>query len=82
LICHLKLYEGQIRGDRTAAYTSHYFYIVRNNNNACRFVFYTGVCKCQDFRSPYGALIDCDNHPHYNCSDEQRLLYFLMKYEI
>jgi hypothetical protein len=39
------------------------------------------VNKCQDFRSPFGALVDCNNQTHPNCSDEQRLLYFLMKYE-
>ncbi|CAF3648475.1 unnamed protein product [Adineta steineri] len=38
-----------------------------------------GVNKCQDFRSPFGALLDCNNQTHTNCSDEQRLLYFLMK---
>lgn len=43
------------------------------------FVFWTGVSKCQDFRSPFGALVDCANQSHINCSDEQRLLYFLMK---
>ncbi|CAF3490687.1 unnamed protein product [Adineta steineri] len=34
---------------------------------------------CQDFRSPFGALTDCSNRTRYNCSDEQRLLYFLLK---
>ncbi|CAF1335472.1 unnamed protein product [Adineta steineri] len=38
-----------------------------------------GVNKCQDFRSPFGALVDCNNQTNANCSDEQRLLYFLMK---
>jgi hypothetical protein len=46
------------------------------------FIFRTGVSKCQDFRSPFGALADCGNQTHINCSDEQRLLYFLMKYKI
>ncbi|CAF0847530.1 unnamed protein product [Adineta ricciae] len=36
--------------------------------------------KCQDFRSPFGALVDCDNNQtQIDCSDEQRLLYYLMK---
>ncbi|CAF4350311.1 unnamed protein product [Rotaria sp. Silwood2] len=39
----------------------------------------TDVSKCQDFRSPFGALIDCDNQTLVNCSDEQRLLFFLMR---
>ncbi|CAM2704116.1 unnamed protein product [Rotaria socialis] len=39
----------------------------------------TGLVRCQDFRSPYGTLADCDNRAVHNCSDEQRLLYFLMK---
>ncbi len=92
-ICHLKLYKGQIRGDQPAAYTSHYFQIVRyvfviNIKTIIiiiifiPFFFRTGVNKCQDFRSPFGALVDCNNQTHTNCSDEQRLLYFLMKYEI
>ncbi|CAF1146456.1 unnamed protein product [Adineta ricciae] len=34
---------------------------------------------CQDFRSPYGTLVDCSNRTRINCSDEQRLLYFLMR---
>ncbi|CAF3279536.1 unnamed protein product [Rotaria socialis] len=38
-----------------------------------------GLVRCQDFRSPYGTLADCDNRAVHNCSDEQRLLYFLMK---
>lgn len=42
----------------------------------------TDVSKCQDFRSPFGALVDCNNRTHFNCSDEQRLLFFLMRYEI
>lgn len=38
------------------------------------------VILCQDFRSPFGTLVDCDNRTTENtCSDEQRLLYFLMK---
>ncbi|CAF4918226.1 unnamed protein product, partial [Rotaria magnacalcarata] len=37
------------------------------------------LVRCQDFRSPYGTLADCDNRAVHNCSDEQRLLYFLMK---
>ncbi|CAF1197274.1 unnamed protein product [Rotaria magnacalcarata] len=37
------------------------------------------VSKCQDFRSPFGVLLDCDNRSSVNCSDEQRLLFFLMR---
>ncbi|CAF3382150.1 unnamed protein product [Rotaria sp. Silwood1] len=39
---------------------------------------YFFVAQCQDFRSPFGTLLDCDNRTPNNCSDEQRLLYFLM----
>ncbi|CAF4435824.1 unnamed protein product, partial [Rotaria sp. Silwood2] len=37
------------------------------------------LAQCQDFRSPFGTLLDCDSQTPNNCSDEQRLLYFLMK---
>ncbi|CAF1588990.1 unnamed protein product [Rotaria magnacalcarata] len=43
------------------------------------FITLLGLVRCQDFRSPYGTLADCDNRAVHNCSDEQRLLYFLMK---
>ncbi|CAF0775433.1 unnamed protein product [Rotaria sordida] len=42
-------------------------------------IFIALLAQCQDFRSPFGTLLDCDNRTLNNCSDEQRLLYFLMK---
>ncbi|UJR35588.1 hypothetical protein I4U23_028340 [Adineta vaga] len=37
------------------------------------------MIHCQEYRSPYGTLVDCSNRTRINCSDEQHLLYFLMK---
>ncbi|CAF0965198.1 unnamed protein product [Rotaria sordida] len=63
-----------------------HLYLVSYNRSIVVLLCITIICttlldvsKCQDFRSPFGALVDCDNQNHVNCSDEQRLLYFLMR---